>query len=81
MIKLTASHSESFHTGLEKCIKEQPFRCIKPCSFASVLSPKTLDPALANDCVSFREFSINEVVNFPQNTPNKPKEGTRLSWK
>ena len=64
MIKLTASHSESFHTGLKKCIKEQPPRCFKPCSITSVLSSKILDPALANDCVSFREFSINEAVNF-----------------
>ena len=66
MIKLTASHSESFHTGLKKCIKEQSFRCFKPCSITSVLSPKILDPALANDCVSFREFGINEAVNFPK---------------
>ena len=66
MIKLTASHSESFHTGLKKCIKEQLFRCFKPCSITSVLSPKILDPALANDCVSFREFGINEAVNFPK---------------
>ena len=25
-----------------------------------------MDPALANDCVSVREFSINEAVNFPK---------------
>ena len=66
MIKLTAFHSQSFHTGLKKCIKEQPFRCSKPCSITRVLSPKILDPALANDCVSVREFSINEAVNFPK---------------
>ena len=66
MIKLTASHSWRFHTGLKKCIKEQSFRCFKPCSITSVLSPKILDPALANDCISFREFSINEAVNFPK---------------
>ena len=66
MIKLTASHSESFHSGLKKCIKEQRFRCFKPCSFTSVVSPKILDSALANDCVSFREFSINEAVNVPK---------------
>ena len=36
----------------------------KSCS--SLLSPKILDPALANDCVSFREFGINEAVNFPK---------------
>ena len=66
MIKLTASHSKSFHTRLKKCIKEQRFRCLKPCSIASVVSPEILDPALDNDCVSFREFSINEAVNVPK---------------
>ena len=66
MIKLKAFHSQSFHTGLKNCIKEQPFRCFKPCSITRVLSPKILDPALANDCVSVREFSINEAVNFPK---------------
>ena len=29
-------------------------------------SPKILDPALANDRVSFREFSIDEAINFPK---------------
>ena len=66
MIKLTASYSMSFHTELKKCIKEQRFRCFKPCSITSVVSPKILDPALANDCVSFQEFSINEALNVPK---------------
>ena len=66
MIKLTAFHSQSFRTGLKKCIEEQPFRCSKPCSITRVLSPKILDSALADDCVSVREFSINEAVNFPK---------------
>ena len=66
MIKSTASHSYSFRTGVKKCIKEQPFHCFKPCSITSVQSPKSLDLALANDCVSFREFSINEAGNFPK---------------
>ena len=76
MIKLKASHSESFHTGLKKCIKEQPFCCCKPCSITSVLSPEILDPALANDCVSSREFSINEAVNFPKIHGINQRKGT-----
>ena len=53
-----------FHTGLKNCIKAQAFHCFKPSSITCVLSPKILDSKFANDCVSFREFSINEAVNF-----------------
>ena len=67
--------------GLLPFVIEQPFHRFKPCSITSILSPKILDPALANECVSFREFSTTGAVNFPKNTPNKPKEGTKLSWK
>ena len=73
MKKLTASHSQSFHTGLKKCIKEKPLGCFKPCSIKSELSP------FANDRISFRESSLNEAVRL--NTPNKTKEVTRLCWK
>ena len=63
-IKSAASRSQGFHTGLKKCIKEKLLRCFMPCSIKSELSPKILDTALANDRLSFRESSINIVVNF-----------------